>query len=67
MHQLLTTKQVEAYRPFQDIESRQLCWDYLHNPEKFYLHNGRYANSGMSLKLINDCHHVCCIWKTHSS
>jgi hypothetical protein len=46
MHQLLTTKQAESYRPFQDLESRQLMWDYLHNPDSFYLHNARYANSG---------------------
>ena len=45
MHQLLTVKQCEIYRPYQDTESRQLLWDYLHEPEKFYLHNGRYANS----------------------
>jgi cytochrome P450 len=45
MHQLLTAKQAEAYRPFQDAESKQLLWDYLHEPDKFYLHNGRYANS----------------------
>jgi cytochrome P450 len=45
MHQLLTAKQAESYRPFQDAESRQLLWDYLHQPKKFYLHNGRYANS----------------------
>jgi hypothetical protein len=46
MHQLLTTKQAESYRPFQDIESRQLCWDYLHDPDNFHRHNARYANSG---------------------
>src|SRR5271170_4941938 len=45
MHQLLTAKQCEIYRPFQDKVSRQLLWDYLHEPEKFYIHNGRYANS----------------------
>ena len=45
MHQLLTTKQCETYRPFQDTESRQLLWDYLHEPHNFYRHNGRYANS----------------------
>jgi cytochrome P450 len=45
MHQLLTSKQCETYRPFQDTESRQLLWDYLHNPDLFYVHNGRYANS----------------------
>jgi cytochrome P450 len=46
MHQLLTTKAAESYRPFQDMESKQLCWDYLHNPDDFWLHNARYANSG---------------------
>jgi hypothetical protein len=51
MHQLLTTKQAESYRPFQDLESRQLMWDYLHNPDSFYLHNARYANSGTLLCL----------------
>ena len=45
MHQLLTSKQAETYRPYQDTESKQLLWDYLHEPDKFYLHNGRYANS----------------------
>lgn len=45
MHQLLTAKQAEAYRPFQDAESKQLIWDYLHAPNDFHLHNGRYANS----------------------
>src|SRR5271156_4313048 len=51
MHQLLTAKQAESYRPFQDIESRQLLWDYLHNPDDFYLHNARYANSGRLISI----------------
>lgn len=45
MHQLLTAKQAESYRPYQDTESKQLLWDYLHDPDNFFLHNGRYANS----------------------
>ena len=45
MHQLLTAKQAETYRPFQDRESKQLLWDYLHAPDDFWRHNGRYANS----------------------
>ncbi|KAH1765152.1 hypothetical protein KXV58_001711 [Aspergillus fumigatus] len=32
-------------RPFQDLESRQLCWDYLHKPDRWFAANGRYANS----------------------
>lgn len=67
MHQLLTSKAVEAYRPFQDIESRQLLWDYLHDPDKFYIHNARYANSGISsFNFANSSHHVCGLWKTYA-
>ena len=36
MHQLLTAKQADAYRPFQDTESKQLLWDYLTKPEYFH-------------------------------
>ena len=35
MHQLLTPKQCEAYRPAQDTESKQLLWDYLHDPDRY--------------------------------
>jgi hypothetical protein len=67
MHQLLTTKQAESYRPFQDIESRQLCWDYLHKPEDFYVHNGRYANSGIPFVAVSDgSHYVDLFWETES-
>jgi len=67
MHQLLTTKQAESYRPFQDLESRQLCWDYLHKPEDFWMHNARYANSGiLSVNISYDSHYVCGVWKTKS-
>ncbi|KAJ8178239.1 hypothetical protein LV157_007694 [Aspergillus fumigatus] len=33
------------FQPFQDLESRQLCWDYLHKPDRWFAANGRYANS----------------------
>jgi cytochrome P450 len=68
MHQLLTTKQAESYRPFQDLESRQLCWDYLHNPGDFYLHNARYANSGTApfMHVLIGSDHVGGVWQTHS-
>ena len=66
MHQLLTTKSAESYRPFQDVESKQLMWDYLHDPAKFHLHNARYANSGINLQSIsNPSHHVCRVWEAH--
>jgi hypothetical protein len=67
MHQLLTTKSAESYRPFQDVESKQLMWDYLHDPSTFHLHNARYANSGIPSPInSNKSHHVCRIRKTHS-
>ena len=45
MHQILSTRQTSTYRGYQDLESKQLLWDYLHFPDKWYLHNGRYSNS----------------------
>ncbi|KAK5320481.1 hypothetical protein LTR93_006693 [Exophiala xenobiotica] len=45
MHSILNSGQTEVYKPFQDIESRHLLWDYLHNPGKWYTANGRFANS----------------------
>ena len=47
MHQILSTRQSTTYQGYQDLESKQLLWDYLHVPEKWYLHNGRYSNSGI--------------------
>jgi cytochrome P450 len=46
MHQILSTRQATTYQGYQDLESKQLLWDYLHIPEKWYLHNGRFSNSG---------------------
>jgi Cytochrome P450 len=46
MHQILSTRQTSTYRAYQDLESKQLLWDYLHTTDKWYLHNGRYSNSG---------------------
>ena len=45
MHQILSTRQKDVFQPFQDLESKNLLYDYLHNPGKWYLANGRFANS----------------------
>ncbi|PSK59461.1 3-hydroxyphenylacetate 6-hydroxylase [Elsinoe australis] len=45
MHSILNVQQIEVYKPFQDLESKQLLWDYLKNPDKWYAANGRFANS----------------------
>ncbi|KEF61521.1 uncharacterized protein A1O9_03088 [Exophiala aquamarina CBS 119918] len=46
MHQILMASNSETYAPFQDIESRALLWQFLHQPEEFYKHGARFANSG---------------------
>ncbi|KAK1761678.1 cytochrome P450 [Phialemonium atrogriseum] len=45
MHNILSTRQKDVFRPFQDLESKHLLYDYLHKPEKWYVANGRFANS----------------------
>jgi hypothetical protein len=45
MHQILSGRNQAIFMPFQDLESKQLCWDYLHNPDRWWSANGRYANS----------------------
>jgi len=43
------TKAAEnTFAPYQDIESRQLLWEYLVKPQEFYIHHARYANSVIS-------------------
>lgn len=45
MHQILSTRQKDTFRTFQELESRHLLYDYLHSPERWFSANGRYANS----------------------
>jgi hypothetical protein len=45
MHQILSQRQENLYKPYQDLESKQLLWDYLKNTTLWYTANGRYANS----------------------
>ena len=65
MHQILSTRQTSTYRGYQDLESKQLLWDYLHHSDKWYLHNGRFSNSGKSdLRLkLSVSHHERCFRK----
>jgi hypothetical protein len=55
MHQILSTRQASTYQDYQDLESKQLLWDYLHFPEKWFLHNGRFSNSGNSPTPLYTC------------
>ncbi|KAF7555079.1 hypothetical protein G7Z17_g2410 [Cylindrodendrum hubeiense] len=45
MHQILSARAVDVFMPFQDLESKNLIWDYLETPDKWWVANGRYANS----------------------
>ena len=46
MHQLLATSGSNAvFAPYQDLESRQMLYEYFTQPDLFYNHNARYANS----------------------
>ncbi|KAG8628525.1 hypothetical protein KVT40_004398 [Elsinoe batatas] len=45
MHGILNIRQTDIYKPYQDLESRQLLWDFLKNPDKWYSASGRFSNS----------------------
>ncbi|KAF2198478.1 cytochrome P450 [Delitschia confertaspora ATCC 74209] len=45
MHQILSTRQLEAFRFARNMESKHLLYEYLHKPESWYAANGRYSNS----------------------
>ncbi|CZR56109.1 related to O-methylsterigmatocystin oxidoreductase [Phialocephala subalpina] len=44
-HALLNITMSTNYQPVQDLESKQLLFDLLHDPGNFYLHNRRYSAS----------------------
>lgn len=45
MHAILNKTNSPTFAPFQDLESKHLIYDYLHNPDKWYRANQRFANS----------------------
>ena len=44
-HSLLNINVSTSYQPVQDLESKQLMYDLLHDPSNFYDHNRRYSAS----------------------
>ena len=44
-HTLLNITASTNYQPVQDLESKQLMFDMMHDPSNFYLHNRRYSAS----------------------
>ena len=49
MHSMLSITAVQKWASYQDVESRQMLYYYLHNPDGYFKHNGFYANSGTPL------------------
>lgn len=45
MHNILSTRQRDTYKPYQDLESRHLLHDYLHSSERWFSANARFSNS----------------------
>lgn len=45
MHQILNNTKKRIFEPFQDIESRALLYEYLHEPDLWPRSHLRYANS----------------------
>jgi cytochrome P450 len=45
MHSILNIRNAATFAPFQDLESRQLLYEVLKQPEKWFLANQRFANS----------------------
>ncbi|PSN73006.1 cytochrome P450 [Corynespora cassiicola Philippines] len=57
MHRVLTARQDDVFMPFQDLESKHLCWDYLEKPDRWWSANGRYANS-VIMSVVFGCRSV---------
>lgn len=45
MHSILNKQNAGTFAPFQDLESKHLLYDYLHQPDKWFASNQRFANS----------------------
>ncbi|KAH7000801.1 cytochrome P450 [Ilyonectria destructans] len=45
MHQILSARALDVFMPFQDLESKNLIWDYLETSDRWWAANSRYANS----------------------
>ncbi|KAK5265692.1 hypothetical protein LTR99_008830 [Exophiala xenobiotica] len=45
MHSILNSRQMTQFAEYQDLESKQLLWDYLKQPDLWFKANQRYANA----------------------
>lgn len=45
MHQVLNTRQADKFKPYQELESKQLLYDYLYQPDKWHIANQQFVNS----------------------
>ena len=44
MHAILNKTNMPLFAPFQDVESRNLLWDFLQDPDMWFRATQRYAN-----------------------
>lgn len=45
VHNLLNVTSAQSYVPYQDLESKQMLYDFLRTPDDFLHHVRRYSNS----------------------
>jgi cytochrome P450 len=45
MHQLLSGSAMAKYAEYQELESTQMLAEYVYQPDKWWVHHGRYSNS----------------------
>ena len=45
MHSILNSKQMNQFAGYQDLETKQLLWDYLKQPDLWFKANQRYTNA----------------------
>ena len=66
MDQILSARQQDVFKAFQDLESKHLLWDYLHNPNRWFSANGRFANSViMSVVFGSSLDQYCMVTEHH--
>ena len=45
LHNVLNKQNMPTFAPFQDVESRHMLYDFLKQPDLWYMHTQRFANS----------------------
>ena len=45
MHGILNSRRADMFKPYQELESKQLLLDYLHTPDRWFAANQRFSNA----------------------